>query len=121
MNPQDILRVALRALGANKLRAALTMLGMIIGVGSMIALTEIGAGVQASISGQISSIGSNLLNVLPGAQTQGGVRQAAGSAPTLTYEDARAIISSGRVPQALAVVPEASGSGQVVVSGQNVA
>jgi putative ABC transport system permease protein len=121
MNLQEVLRVALRALGANKLRAALTMLGMIIGVGSVIALMAIGAGVQASISGQISGMGSNLLTIMPGAQTRGGVRQAAGSAPTLTYEDALAIVSSGRVPQALAIAPEASSSGQVVAAGQNVA
>ena len=121
MNVHEILRVALRALGANKLRSALTMLGMIIGVGSVIALNAIGGGVQASINQQISSMGSNLLTIFPGTQEQGGVRQAAGSAPTLTYEDALAIVASGRVPQAIAVAPEANGSGQVVASGQNVA
>ena len=69
MNPTESVRVALRALGTNKLRAALTMLGMIIGVGSVIALLAIGQGVQASVADQIGGLGSNLLFVAPGATT----------------------------------------------------
>jgi len=111
--------VALRALGANKLRAALTMLGMIIGVGAVIALMSIGQGVQASVTSQIKGLGSNLLFVTPGATTSGGVRAQAGTAPTLTSEDAEAIVDSGQVPQALAVAPEAGNFGQVVANGQN--
>ncbi|NBQ63758.1 MAG: ABC transporter permease, partial [Proteobacteria bacterium] len=83
----ESVRMALRALGANKLRAALTMLGVIIGVAAVIALMSIGRGIQASIQAQIQALGSNLLFVSPGAQNQGGVRTQAGSAPTLTYED----------------------------------
>jgi putative ABC transport system permease protein len=119
MNPGESVRVALRALGANKLRAGLTMLGMIIGVGAVIALMSIGQGVQASVTSQIKGLGSNLLFISPGATTSGGVRAQAGTAPTLTSEDAEAIIDSGRVPQAVAVAPEAGNFGQVVANGQN--
>src|SRR5207237_1926290 len=96
MNMTESLSVALRALGANKLRAALTMLGMIIGVGAVIALMSIGKGVQASVTSQIKGLGTNLLFISPGAQQQGGVRTAQGSAPTLTYDDALAIVDSGQ-------------------------
>ncbi|MGH2368005.1 MAG: ABC transporter permease, partial [Chloroflexota bacterium] len=86
MNLTESVRVALRALGANKLRSSLTMLGMIIGVGAVIALMSIGQGVQASVTAQIKGLGSNLLFITPGAQVQGGVRAQAGTAPTLTLE-----------------------------------
>ena len=119
MNLTESVLVALRALGANKLRAALTMLGMIFGVGAVIALMSIGQGVQASVTSQIKGLGSNLLFVTPGATTSGGVRAQAGSAPTLTSEDADAIVDSGQVPQAVAVAPEAGNFGQVVANGQN--
>jgi putative ABC transport system permease protein len=119
MNPGESVRVALRALGANKLRAGLTMLGMIIGVGAVIALMSIGQGVQASVTSQIKGLGSNLLFVTPGATSSGGVRAQAGTAPTLTSEDAEAIVDSGRVPQAVAAAPEAGNFGQVVANGQN--
>ncbi|NDF96839.1 MAG: ABC transporter permease, partial [Proteobacteria bacterium] len=115
----ESVRMALRALGANKLRAALTMLGVIIGVAAVIALMSIGRGIQASIQAQIQALGSNLLFVSPGAQNQGGVRTQAGSAPTLTYEDALAIVESGRVPEVLSVAPESGGFAQVVANGQN--
>jgi putative ABC transport system permease protein len=120
MNLIESVRVALRALTANKLRAVLTMLGMIIGVGAVIALMSIGRGMQASITAQISGLGTNLLFVTPGAQTQGGVRTQAGTAPTLTAQDADAILSSGQVPEAAAVAPEATSNAQVVAGGQNV-
>ncbi len=115
----ESVRLALRALGANKLRAVLTMLGVIIGVAAVIALMSIGRGIQRSIQAQITALGSNVLFVSPGAQNQGGVRTQAGTAPTLTYEDALAIVESGRVPEALAVAPEAGGFAQVVANGQN--
>jgi putative ABC transport system permease protein len=117
----ESIRVALRAMGANKLRTSLTMLGMIIGVGAVIALMSIGKGVQASITAQIKGLGTNLLFITPGAQTQGGVRTQAGTAPTLTMEDADAILDSGRVPQAVAVAPERVNFFQVVAAGQNTA
>ncbi|HEX2035752.1 MAG TPA: ABC transporter permease [Chloroflexota bacterium] len=119
MNLIESLRVAVRALAANKLRASLTMLGMIIGVGAVIALMSIGQGVQASVEAQIRSMGTNLLFITPGASTQGGVRQQAGTTPTLTAEDAEAIANSGRVPQVAAVAPETGNFGQVIANGQN--
>jgi putative ABC transport system permease protein len=119
VNLTESVRVALRALGANKLRAVLTMLGVIIGVGAVISLMSIGTGVQVQVTNQIKSMGSNLLFVTPGAQSQGGVRTQAGSAPTLTAEDAEAIFDSGRVPGVVAVAPEAQNGGQVVANGQN--
>jgi putative ABC transport system permease protein len=119
MNLAESLRVSLRSLGANKLRASLTMLGVIIGVGAVIALMSIGAGMQASITAQIKGLGSNLLFISPGAQTQGGVRTQAGTAPTLTVEDADAILDSGLVPQVANVAPEFGSGGQVVANGRN--
>ena len=119
MNLLESIRVSLGALAANKLRSVLTMLGVIIGVGAVIALMSIGTGVQRMVTNQIKGMGSNLLFVTPGSQQQSGVRTQAGSAPSLTAEDADAIIDSGRVPQAVAVAPEATGGGQVVANGQN--
>jgi putative ABC transport system permease protein len=112
MDLGESVRVALRALGANKLRAVLTMLGVIIGVGAVISLMSIGTGVQVQVTNQIKSMGSNLLFVTPGATREGGVRTQAGSAPTLTAEDADAILDSGRVPGAVAVAPEAQNGGR---------
>jgi putative ABC transport system permease protein len=117
MNLAESIRVALRALGANKLRASLTMLGMIIGVGAVIALMSIGSGMQRSITAQINSMGTNLLFVSPGSTSQSGVRTQAGSAATLTAEDATAIAES--IPQVAAVAPEAGSFGQIVANGTN--
>ena len=111
-------RIALRALGANKLRASLTMLGMIIGVGAVIAMVAIGNGAQAAITEQIEGMGTNLLMIQPGARQQSGVAQQAGSIPTLTYEDAEAIAAATDLPVAR-VSPEASGFGQIVARGLN--
>jgi putative ABC transport system permease protein len=84
-------RLALGALRVNKLRTALTMLGIIIGVAAVIAMVSVGAGAQERIADQIRSMGSNLIVVFPGAQTSGGIRWGLGSQQTLTEEDARAI------------------------------
>jgi putative ABC transport system permease protein len=111
-------RIALRALGANKLRASLTMLGMIIGVGAVIAMVAIGNGAQAAITAQIEGMGTNLLTITPGARQQAGVRQQAGADPTLTLEDAQAIAAEPGLPVAY-VSPEASGFGQIIARGQN--
>lgn len=119
MNLFASLRIALRSIGANKLRSALTMLGMIIGVGSVVALVAIGSGAQASITSQIQGIGSNLLFISPGAQQQGGVAQAAGTRPTLTYQDAVAIAASDAAPLIAGVAPEDTTAVQVIVNGQN--
>ncbi|MBI2534658.1 MAG: ABC transporter permease, partial [Deltaproteobacteria bacterium] len=91
MNWLMTLRIALRALGRNKLRSFLTMLGIIIGVGAVIAMVAIGEGAKATIRSQIASLGTNVLVVLPGTLTQGGVRGGTGGVNTLLDSDARAI------------------------------
>src|SRR5438874_10096096 len=91
MNPLQSSRVALRALRVNKLRSALTMLGIIIGVGAVIAMVGVGAGAQARVAEQIQSLGSNLIIVLSGSTSAGGVRLGQGSQLTITEDDAVAI------------------------------
>lgn len=117
MNLAETLRVALGSLTSNKMRSALTMLGIIIGVGAVIALMSVGQGAQASVTNQINSMGTNLLFVSPGSTSSSGVRTAAGSAQTLTYQDAEAIAAD--VPQVTAVAPESSYFGQVIAGGNN--
>ncbi|MDH7490112.1 MAG: ABC transporter permease [Anaerolineae bacterium] len=117
MNVQESLRTAITSLAANKLRSFLTMLGIIIGVAAVIAMLSIGRGAQEAITSQITSMGTNLLFVRPGAASQGGVRQAQGSAATLTYEDALAL---AQAPSVAAVAPEASTFGQVVYLSNNI-
>src|SRR5205823_7548842 len=97
------LRVALRALGANKLRTTLTMLGIVIGVAAVIALMSIGRGAQVQVTQQIQSLGTNLLFVRPGSTSQQGVRSGAGNAATLTLDDADAL--AGLAP-VVAAAPE---------------
>ena len=117
MNLIESVRVALRSLGANKLRAGLTMLGIIIGVGAVIALVSIGRGAQAAITSQIESIGTNLLFVRPGAaQQEGGVRGAQGSAGTLTLEDGNALRDVSGI---VGIAPEVDAFGQVSFQGNN--
>jgi len=84
-------RIALRALARNKLRAFLTMLGIIIGVGAVIAMVAIGEGAKSTIRSQISALGTNVLIILPGSNVQGGVRAGTGNVNTLVDTDARAI------------------------------
>jgi len=111
------LLIAVRALRVNKMRALLTMLGIIIGIAAVIAMVAIGAGASKMISDQISSIGSNLLLVLPGSTTSGGMRSGSGSTQTLTYDDAKAI--KAECPSVEAVAPQVRGAGQVVYGNQN--
>src|SRR3989304_4653994 len=85
------LRIALKALNRNKMRTALTMLGMIIGVGAVITMVGLGTGAQNAIDAQIQSAGTNMIQVNAGNFMQGGVRQGIGNASTLTPEDAAAI------------------------------
>jgi putative ABC transport system permease protein len=89
-------RIALRALARNKLRAFLTMLGIIIGVGAVIAMVAIGEGAKSTIRAQIASLGTNVLIVLPGSNSQGGVRLGTGNVNTLVDSDARAIVQELR-------------------------
>ena len=116
MNPWQGALTALDSLTANKLRSALTILGIVIGVAAVIALVSIGRGAQAQITSQIQSIGTNLVFVRPGSIQQGGVAAGAGSAATLTQEDAEALFS---VPGVVGVAPEVNGAAQVTYLGQN--
>ncbi|MCX6022011.1 MAG: ABC transporter permease [Chloroflexi bacterium] len=111
--------VAWRGLTANKLRALLTMLGMIIGVASVIAVMSIGRGTTSAVTAQVAAQGSNLVYVRPGSQTQGGVRSAQGSAVTLTLADANAILESGQAPAVALVAPEFGTNAQVIAGGNN--
>jgi putative ABC transport system permease protein len=114
-----IVRIAYRALARNKMRAALTMLGVIIGVGAVIAMVSIGQGAQASVQAQISSFGTNLLFVSAGAQNVGGVRSGTGDSGTntLTEDDLEAI--RREVPSISAISPSINARQQLVVGNQN--
>src|SRR6202047_4394286 len=92
------LKVAFRSLLANKLRSALTMLGMVIGVGAVITLMSIGNGAQKAVQDQFNSLGTNLSFVEPGTTNSGGVKSQAGSVQTLTYDDSVALQDPEQVP-----------------------
>jgi len=117
INIPSTLKISLRALRVNKMRSALTMLGIIFGVGAVIAMLAVGTGASERISQQISSIGSNLIIVLPGSTTAGGVRGGHGSQPTLTKDDADAILRECSAVQDVA--PVLNGVAQVVYGNLN--
>jgi len=110
-------RIAVRALRVNKLRSALTMLGIVIGVGAVITMVSVGAGAQARVAEQIASLGSNMIVVLSGSVTQGGVRIGSGSQLTITEDDAWAIQREIGLVEAAA--PSVRGTGQVVYGNLN--
>ncbi len=116
MNVFGLLRIAMRALAVNKLRSALTMLGIIIGVAAVIVMIAVGAGAQARVEEQIRSLGSNLLLILSGTTTAGGVRMGFGSNLTISEDDAAAI--SRDIPEVLAA-PALRGTAQIVWGNQN--
>jgi len=116
MNISQTFLISLQSLSGNKLRSALTVLGIVIGVAAVIAMLGIGRGAQAGITANITSIGTNLLFVRPGSTQQGGVRTAQGSAGSLTLDDAAALQSVAGVS---AVAPEVDGRVQVVYQGVN--
>jgi putative ABC transport system permease protein len=113
----QILKVAYRALGKNKMRSGLTMLGIIIGVAAVIAMVGIGQGAKQMVNDQISSLGENLLNIFPGSQQSGGVRFGAGTQQTLTEDDATAIKAD--CPAVEWVSPVVRAGAQVVAGNQN--
>jgi putative ABC transport system permease protein len=116
MNFLALLRIALRALAVNKLRSALTMLGIVIGVGAVIVMIAVGGGAHARVEEQIRALGSNLLLVTPGSTTSGGARMGFGSGSTLTEDDVAAI--NREIPEALAA-PALRGSAQVIWGNSN--
>jgi putative ABC transport system permease protein len=111
------IKIAVRALLRNKLRTLLTMLGMIIGVGAVIAMVGIGNGAKAQIESNIASFGQNLIMVFSGSMTRGGVHTGWGSAGTLTIEDAEAILRE--IPGVKIVSPEVQSSAQIAAGNQN--
>ena len=117
MNVWASARIAVRALRVNKLRSALTMLGIVIGVGAVITMVAVGAGAQARVAEQIQSLGSNMIIVLSGSITAGGVRMGSGSQLTITEDDAWAIQREIRTVTAAA--PTSRGSAQIVYGNLN--
>jgi putative ABC transport system permease protein len=117
MNFIAIIKVAARALGRNKLRTALTMLGIIIGVGAVIVLVSIGQGAQEMVLDQISNMGSNMMYVMPGNLTFGGAALGAGAASTLTDDDVAAM--EREIPTIAAASPVMNSTGQLVFGNQN--
>ncbi|MBI3560090.1 ABC transporter permease, partial [Candidatus Gottesmanbacteria bacterium] len=97
MEYQEIFFEAVGTLRVNKLRTGLAVLGIVIGIGSVIALISLGQATQQAVQAQIQSLGANLLTVNPGAQRNGAVRGAGGGNTTLTLEDATAIAGSGKI------------------------
>jgi len=110
-------RIALRALRVNKLRSTLTMLGIIIGVGAVIAMVAIGSGAQARVAEQLQALGANMIFVFPGSTTSGGLRAGAGSSISLTEEDAWTIQRD--VQGVVVAAPTMRGSGQLVWGNLN--
>jgi putative ABC transport system permease protein len=113
----EVLTMAVEALWSNRLRTSLTMLGVVIGIAAVIMVTSVGQGVQKATENQIQSLGSNVLLVLTGVARSGGISQGAGSASTLTWEDAQAI--ARQAPAAEAVTAFLQRSGQIVYGDQN--
>src|SRR3989344_9037793 len=119
MKLSKLIKTGFKNLGVNKLRTGLAILGIVIGIGSVIALVSMGEASKLSVQSQIQSIGSNLLTVSPGSQTSGGVRGAQGGATTRTNEDAEAIKTSAQITTIQNVSPEYSGRAQVIAGRNN--
>jgi putative ABC transport system permease protein len=117
MNYSNLFRIAIRALIRNKLRAFLTMLGIIIGVASVIAMLAIGEGSKVNITKEMSSMGTNMVMVMPNVQRRGGVSLGASSSMALKYSDVEAIRNEAASVDA--VSPEVRATGQVIFSNQN--
>jgi putative ABC transport system permease protein len=113
----QMLRAALRAIARNKMRSSLTVLGIIIGVGAVIAMVGIGEGASNLVQSQIASLGDNIINVFPGSHTAGGAHSGAGGRSTLTPEDAAAVLK--QVPWVTAVSPISRTGAQVIYGNMN--
>ncbi len=117
MNYQNLFKIAIRAIGANKMRSFLTALGIIIGIGSVITMLAIGQGSKASIKANIAEMGSNMIMIHPGADMRGGVRQDASSMETLKQTDYQAIKDECNYISAIS--PSVSSSGQWINGNNN--
>ena len=117
MNGTNLIKIAVRALANNKLRGFLTMLGIIIGVASVITMLAIGQGSKRSIQAQISEMGSNMIMIHPGADVRGGVRQDASAMETLKLQDYENIVDATRFVSA--VSPSVNSSGQAIYGANN--
>lgn len=119
---EEILELFVESLGTltlNKLRTGLAILGIVIGIGSVITLVSLGEATQQQVTNQIQSLGANLLTVIPGAQTQGGVRGAAGGGTTLTVDDANALKTSPQITTLKNVSPEIQKRAQLKAGRNN--
>jgi putative ABC transport system permease protein len=114
---QESFGIALKSLRANKMRSFLTMLGIIIGVASLVTMLAVGAGAQTTVAEQIRSIGANVLLVVPGTAKEGAVRKESGSGHTLTQDDAVAIAT--QIPQIRVAAPSIRGPSQIVRGNKN--
>src|SRR6516162_3042127 len=112
-----IIKVAFRALRRNKLRTVLTMLGIIIGVGAVIAMVALGRGAKAQVEARIAALGQNVIMIFSGSVNRGGVYTGYGGAGTLTVEDALAI--EKEVPGVTAVNPEVRSGAQIMAGNNN--
>lgn len=118
MNHLATFAIALKALRVNKMRSALTMLGIVIGVAAVIVMIAVGSGAQAKVEAQIRGLGSNLIIIFSASTSQGGARSAAGAAFSISEEDAYAI--ARELPEEVfAAAPALRGNGQVVAGNSN--
>lgn len=113
----NLIKIAIVAIRRNKMRSFLTMLGIVIGVAAVIAMLAIGQGSNASIRKTISSMGTNLINIMPASQNKGGVHQGRASSPTLVVEDVVYLKKNSKLIKS--VSPEMDGSGQIVYGSNN--
>ncbi len=111
------LTIAARALRVNLMRSFLTMLGIMIGIGAVIVMVAVGSGATKMVADQIATMGSNLILILPGSTTSGGIRAGGGSAPTLTYDDVKAV--RAECPAVALAAPEQRGTAQLVAGNMN--
>ncbi len=119
MKITKLIKSGIKNLAINKMRTGLAVLGIVIGIGSVIALVSLGESSKKAVQSSIQSIGSNLLTVSPGFTFSGNVRGAMGGAQTLTNEDAQAIKTSSRITTVKSVSPEYSGRAQIIAGRNN--